>query len=163
MRVFTFALCLSSCCLEQLSVSYYSGLSCVMLESGMKKKLMSMHECWLMKVKWLQICSLHFFLWMFRLRQWVLLRDYKQMVLIDSPWFNIKIVYKGKFCVSVNNRHSIVDLWCSSTLHHQFHFAIFIFSYCTRFPNSLILYYTLFKSFAWWQWYSFCFLFSFFK
>lgn len=26
--------------------------------------------------------------------------DYKQMVLIDSSWFNMKMVSKGKFCVS---------------------------------------------------------------
>lgn len=60
-----------------------------------KKMLMSMHECWLMKVKWLQIYSLHSFLWMFRLKQWVLMRDSKQIVLIDSSWFNIKMRVKG--------------------------------------------------------------------
>lgn len=65
-----------------------------------EKMLMSMHECRLMKVKWLQICFLHSFLWMCRLKQWFLMRDYKQMVLIDSSWFNIKMVSKGKFCVS---------------------------------------------------------------
>lgn len=46
-----------------------------------EKMLMSMHECWLMKVKWLQISSLHSSL---RMKQWVLMRDYQQMVLIDS-------------------------------------------------------------------------------
>lgn len=130
MRVFPFALCLSSCCLEQLSASYYSSMSCVMLESGMKKMLMSVHECWLMKVKWLQIRSPHSFLWMCRLRQWVLMRDYKQMVLIDSSPFNIKMVSEGKFYVQRHNRHKGDEPWCSSTLHHQFYCIIF---YCRKF------------------------------
>lgn len=65
-----------------------------------EKMLMSMHECWLMKVKWLQISSLLSSLWMIRLRQCVLMRDFKQMVLIDSSWFDIKMVSQGKFCVS---------------------------------------------------------------
>lgn len=65
---------------------------------------------------------------------------------------------KANSVFQLNNRHSIVDPWCNSTLHHQFHFAISIFfSYCTRFLNSLILYYTLFKSSVWWQWYRFYF------
>lgn len=141
MRVFTSTLCLSSCCLEQLSVSYYSGLSCVMLESGMKKMLMSMHEYWLMKVKWLQICSLHSSLGMFRLGQWALMRDYKQMVLIDSSWFNIKVVCKGKFCVSAEWQTQccwpLVQLRTSSSvLFCNFHF--FLLYQISKFSNSVL-------------------------
>lgn len=125
MRVFTFALCLSSCCLEQLSASCYSGMSCVMLESGIKKMLMNMHECWLMKVKRLQIYSLHSFLWMFRLRQWVLMRDYKQMLLIDSSWFNVKMVSKANSTLQLNNRQCpwpLVQLRTSSSgLFYKIH------------------------------------------
>ena len=66
--------------------------------------------------------------------------------------WTLKWYLKADSVFQLNNRHSVVDPQCSTTLQHQFCFTVFIFFYCTRFSHSLILYYTLFERCAWQWW-----------
>ena len=74
--------------------------------------------------------------------------------------WTLKWHLKADSVFRLNNRHSVVDPQCSTTLQHQFCFTVFIFFYCMRFSHSLVLYYTLFERCAW-QWW--CYLIFFFN